>query len=349
MSSLPQFYLPDPLAQWPWPRKLSEHYTKVKPESDEWLRSFQALDAKSQRSFDLCNFSLLGSLVYPLLDKDGVRLACDLMALFFIYDEFTDKVDGDGARLYAKMVMDAIRNPHKDRPQGEPKLGEIARQFWLRTIKVSSPAAQTRFITSFSEYVFAVIDEASDRAKGHIRGTEDYLKLTRLTAGGYPAFVAVEAGLNIPNEVMAHPALESLRSLAAESLVLTNDMYSFNIEQASGHGGHNIVTVVMNEKGVDLDGALAWLGEYHGEVLSKFQAQSRTLPSWGPAIDTDVETFGERLGYWIRGIDCWSLETERYFGTKGPEIQKHRLVTLLPKAKKPDVTPMMVQPSAETL
>ena len=124
-------------------------------------------------------------------------------------------------------------------------------------------------------------------------------------------------------------------------------MYSFNIEQASGHGGHNIVTVVMNEKGVDLDGALAWLGEYHGEVLSKFQAQSNILPSWGPGIDSDVETFVERLGYWIRGIDCWSLETERYFGTKGPEIQKHRLVRLLPKAKKPDVTPMMVQPSAE--
>ena len=164
------------------------------------------------------------------------------MALFFIYDEFTDKVDGDGARLYAKMVMDAIRNPYNDRPQGEPKLGEIARQyvcalvtvtglsddrgfdhrFWLRAIKVSSPAAQARFITTFSEYVFAVIDEASDRAKGRIRGTEDYLKLTRLTAGGYPAFVAVEAGLNIPNEVMAHPGLESLCSLAAESLVLTN-------------------------------------------------------------------------------------------------------------------------------
>ena len=36
------------------------------------------------------------------------------MILFFIYDEFTDKVDGDGARLYAEMVMDAIRNPHKE-------------------------------------------------------------------------------------------------------------------------------------------------------------------------------------------------------------------------------------------
>jgi hypothetical protein len=51
------------------------------------------------------------------------------MLLFFIYDEFTDKVDDDGARFYADMVMDAIRNPHKARPQGELKLGEIARQY----------------------------------------------------------------------------------------------------------------------------------------------------------------------------------------------------------------------------
>ncbi|KAI0306214.1 isoprenoid synthase domain-containing protein [Multifurca ochricompacta] len=240
------------------------------------------------------------------------------MALFFIYDEFTDKVDGDGARVYAEMVMDAIENPYKGRPQGEPKLGEIARQFWLRAIKVSSPAAQRRFIKTFAEYVYAVIDEASD-----------------------------QAGLDIPDEVMAHHGMASLCALAAESLVLTNDMYSYNIEQASGHGGHNIVTVVMNEKGVNLDSALKWLGDYHEEVLARFQAQHRMLPSWGPAVDRDVEIFVERLGYWIRGIDSWSLETERYFGTKGLEIQKHRVVTLLQKVKKPNVTPMMAQPSAQ--
>lgn len=87
------------------------------------------------------------------------------MAPFLIYDEFTYKVDGDGARHYAKMVIDAIRNPHKDRPQAEPKLGEIARQyvcvlvnvpdlsddrglggFWLRAIKVFSPAAYHLFL-----------------------------------------------------------------------------------------------------------------------------------------------------------------------------------------------------------
>jgi Delta6-protoilludene synthase len=50
------------------------------------------------------------------------------MVLLFIYNEFTDKVDGDGARLYADMVMDAIRNLDKERPQEEPKLAEIAQQ-----------------------------------------------------------------------------------------------------------------------------------------------------------------------------------------------------------------------------
>jgi hypothetical protein len=56
MSELPQFSLPDLFAQWPWPRVLNEHYEETKPESDEWLRGFEALDAKSQKTFDRCNF-----------------------------------------------------------------------------------------------------------------------------------------------------------------------------------------------------------------------------------------------------------------------------------------------------
>ena len=51
------------------------------------------------------------------------------MALFYIYEDYTDKLDGDGARTCANVVMDALRNPHKERPQGESKLGDIARQY----------------------------------------------------------------------------------------------------------------------------------------------------------------------------------------------------------------------------
>jgi hypothetical protein len=109
-----------------------------------WVSHISFLVSTELREY--IHIALLGSLVYPLLDKglllyyivessvtdkslDGVRVACDLMVLFFIYDEFTDKADGEGARYYAEMVMDAIRNPLKARPQGEEKLGEITRQY----------------------------------------------------------------------------------------------------------------------------------------------------------------------------------------------------------------------------
>ena len=89
-------------------------------------------------------------------------------------------------------------------------------------MQTSGPSAQKRFITTFTEYAYAVIDEASDRARGSIRKITDYLRLTRLTAGPDPCFFPLEMDLDIPDEVMTHPSLELLRSLTAESLVLGN-------------------------------------------------------------------------------------------------------------------------------
>lgn len=51
-----------------------------------------------------------------------------MIVLFYIFDEFTDKVDGNGARLYAELVVDVLQNPDMERPCGESKLGEITRQ-----------------------------------------------------------------------------------------------------------------------------------------------------------------------------------------------------------------------------
>ena len=67
-----------------------------------------------------------------------------------------------------------------------------------------------------------MIDEASDRTSGHIRGITDFFQLRKLTAGAYASLFSVELGLEIPDEVMENPALESLRSLTADSIVLTN-------------------------------------------------------------------------------------------------------------------------------
>ncbi len=66
---------------------------------------------------------------YPKESLDGLRVASDLMALFFIYDQFTDDVNEDDARTCANLVTDVLRNPYVEHPQGESKLGEITRQY----------------------------------------------------------------------------------------------------------------------------------------------------------------------------------------------------------------------------
>lgn len=50
------------------------------------------------------------------------------MALFYIFGEYTDKVDGNGALALAEVVVGALQNPHSERPYGESKLGKISQQ-----------------------------------------------------------------------------------------------------------------------------------------------------------------------------------------------------------------------------
>lgn len=50
------------------------------------------------------------------------------MNLFFVIDEHTDVAETDVAREQARVVMDALRNPHIPRPEGEWIGGEVSRQ-----------------------------------------------------------------------------------------------------------------------------------------------------------------------------------------------------------------------------
>ena len=54
-----------------------------------------------------------------------------MMNFLFVLDEYTDVDDANSVRETIGIVIDAIRNPEKPRPEGEVLLGEIARQYVL--------------------------------------------------------------------------------------------------------------------------------------------------------------------------------------------------------------------------
>ena len=108
-------------------------------------------------------------------------------------------------------------------------------------------------------------------------------------------------------------------------------MASYDLEQARGESNHNLVTVVMHELDMDINGAMLWIADYHKEVEKKFFEARAALPTWGEPIDSQVREYCDGLGGWVRGNDEWNFESARYFGSKGPEIKIKRWNTLMPK------------------
>ena len=80
------------------------------------------------------------------------------------------------------------------------------------------------------------------------------------------------------------------------------------MEQAKGHGGANIVTVIMKSKGVDLQTAVDFLAGYCESLTFQLLNAQRTLATRSdPAFSRDAVRCLEAFGDWVRGNDAFVL------------------------------------------
>jgi len=62
---------------------------------------------------------------------EQLRSGCDIMHLFFMFDEHSDKCGPEEVWEQARIQMDAFWRPNQPRPEGEWVGGEFARQYDL--------------------------------------------------------------------------------------------------------------------------------------------------------------------------------------------------------------------------
>ncbi|KAI0795580.1 terpenoid synthase [Abortiporus biennis] len=314
MSEELVFHLPDILRNWPWPRRINPFYEECKKESEEWCEAFKAFSPKAQAAFNLCNFNLLASLAYPVLNKEGCRIACDMMNLFFVIDEHSD-----------------VAHNGSPRPEGEWIGGEVTRSFWLNVIRTATPNIQKRFIDTFQLYTDSVVQQAIDRDVQYIRDIDSYMAVRRDASGVKSSLTIIAVHLNLPDEVMEHPVIKQFTTLCVDMVMIANDLFSYNVEQSYGHGGHNFITAVMHQLDLDLHAALQWVSDFYDDLIAKFLGLWNSIPVYGGPLDFEVRTYTEGLGNWVRANAQWSFETKRYFGMQGMVILKTRKVVLLPQ------------------
>jgi hypothetical protein len=111
------------------------------------------------------------------------------------------------------------------------------------------------------------------------------------------------------------------------------DLLSYNKEQAVGDDEHNIVTVIMKQFQVGVQQAIDKAGELSHEKMEKFCALYQHLPRWVGPVDLDVQKLVDGMAQCVSGVLHWSYESQRYFGTRGLEVKRTRMVHLLPRMK----------------
>jgi len=322
------FMLPDLLANWPFKRTINQAFSTVAPISAEWIEDFKAFDAKTQRSFNKCNFGLIASLAYPRASPEHLRAGCDLMNTFFVFDDISDCQTACEVRKVADIIMDAIRNPDKPRPDGEPLLGEIHRSFWALASAKASITATRRFVKHYELYAAAVCEQAEDRDNSFVRDIDAYMALRRDTIGAKPSFDLLLLAMEIPDEKLDDPKIVELELLAIDMIILGNDVYSYNVEQSRGDDGHNMVSVAMASRKLSVQGAMDYIGEQYATLGSRFLSKMTLFTN---SDDSNLASYVWGLGNWVTANVEWSFESERYFGTSGPKIRNMRRVELLPK------------------
>ncbi|KAL0067060.1 hypothetical protein AAF712_005844 [Marasmius tenuissimus] len=135
--------------------------------------------------------------------------------------------------------------------------------------------------------------------------------------------------IDLPEEVASSPAISALNEYTNDLVTWSNDIFSYNVEQARGDT-HNMIVILMVHYGHTLQSAMDFVGEKCRNCIDNFNATRENLPSWGPEVDDMVQRYVKGLQDWIVGSLHWSFQTTRYFGSEGQAVKNTRYVKLLP-------------------
>ncbi|EPQ52188.1 terpenoid synthase [Gloeophyllum trabeum ATCC 11539] len=324
--------LPDLVSHCDFPLRTNVHCARASKESEEWFLQNANLNKHRRADFLALKAGELTSMCYPYAPYHELRVCCDFMNYLFHLDDLMDDMKKSSTWSLRDEVIGVLRDPDGYRPQS--RVGKMTRDFWTRLATTSTFGVESRFIKTFDAFFSAVSQQAYDRQEGHIPDLESYIAMRRDTSGCRPCWALIEYAydLAIPDEVMEHPILCSLGDAANDLVTWSNDIFSYNNEQARGDT-HNMIVVVMKQKHLSLQSAVDFVGSMCKDSIDRFVEDRANLPSWGPGIDDAVARYVQGLADWIVGSLHWSFDSGRYFGDKGKDVKMSRVVELLPRSR----------------
>jgi len=326
-----EFMLPDLFSDCQYPLRLNPYCYPVSRASEQWLLNETSLAEPKITKFMGLHAGELTAACYPDADAFHLRVCSDFMNWSFSIDDWLDEFDVDGTFGIRDCCISAFRDPINF--QTEKLAAKMCKSYFSRFMQTAGPGCTERFIRTMDLFFIAVAKQADDRAKGHTLDLESYITVRRDTIGCKPCFALIEyvAQIDLPDDVVSHPVIKAMEEATNDVITLSNDILSYNVEQSCGDGMHNMIAVLMEEQGLDLQSAVDYIGQLCKDNIQRFEDNRAILPSWGEEIDRQVAIYIDGLQNWIVGPLHWSFDSNRYFGMDGHAIKQNRIVKLLPK------------------
>ncbi|KDR79641.1 hypothetical protein GALMADRAFT_63553 [Galerina marginata CBS 339.88] len=309
---------------------VNPHFSECRRQSREWVDKYTeiAFGPKMCAFLRNCNLELVAAYAYPDAKPDGLRAAMDYLNIAWVFDEFTDDLSGKEAIQAAAVATRTLRD--RDFDDGS-WVCHILTDYRLNHIDKFGSNVALRFIDHLCQSFGQTGAEAELREKNQVLNLDSYISLRRSTVAVRVVFDLVEycLGLNLPQYVHEDPVFISAYLAAVDVIAWTNDLASYDMEQAKGHSGANIVTVVMKSKGINLQSAVDFIAGYCECLTQQFICAKADLASrTDPVFSKDSVRCLDAFGDWVRGNDEWNFVTERYFGQRNTLVKETRVVEL---------------------
>ncbi|TFK27160.1 terpenoid synthase [Coprinopsis marcescibilis] len=323
-STVSQFTLPDLLSACPLQDATNPWYKEAAAESRAWINSYDIFTDRKRAFFIQGSNELLCSHVYHYAGYEQFRTCCDFVNLLFVIDEISDDQNGRDAYATGRIFVEVMNDPRWD---DGSILAKITREFRERFIRLAGPNTVRRFTALCTSYTDCVAKEAELREHDEVLGLEEFMELRRQNSAVLLCYSLVEyiLGIDLPDSVFDDPAFSKAYWAAADLVCWSNDVYSYDMEQAKGCAGNNVVTVLMEENSMSLQEASDRVGDQFKSLMREYLESKSQL---SPDLPPEAFRYIEALGSWVIGNLAWSFETQRYFGANHERVKETGVVHL---------------------
>ncbi|MFJ8795690.1 7-epi-alpha-eudesmol synthase [Streptomyces sp. NPDC102462] len=282
------------------------------------------------RSWDLPQAA---ARTYPHASADDMVVLMNWFSLAFLFDDQFDAGRPDRADRIAEVARELIVTPLRPagtRPRVVCPITVAWAEVWRHLSDGMSLTWRSRFAASWGRFLVAHCEEVDLAARG-LAGTltlDEYTAFRRRTVGIHHSIDAGERSrrFEVPAEVQAHPVMERMRDLAADTIGFMNDIHSFERERRRGDG-HNLICVLQRERGGSWQDAADEAYRMTTECLQEYVALEARVPRMCDDLGLDeaarqrVRMGVEAIQHWINGNYEWALTTGRYAAAKeGPAV-----------------------------